>query len=303
MTSISAVRRFLQFPVTWLIAGAVVIGGAYALLSGLASVTGPAGAVALPVLGAVVGVLLYRMIMRRVARRSAPEVAARGSLFELLLGIEIGLIFIAVSVVAITLLGGYDIQWAEADIINVVLQIIVVNIGAAVVEELIFRGLAIQALERLGGSWVALAGTALFFGVVHLGNPGATVWSGLAIAIEAGVLLGAVFLWRRSLWTAIGAHFAWNTSVALLGIPVSGHSYPGLFSTTATGSPLLTGGAFGLEASIVPVVVSLLLSIPMLVLAHRRGNLVSRRGVLSRTSTSRGELAAFHAAEHGAPLS
>jgi hypothetical protein len=39
----------------------------------------------------------------------------------------------------------------------------------------------------------------------------------------------------------------------------------------------LTGGEFGLEASIVPVLVSLLLAVPMLVLARRAGGLVPMR--------------------------
>ncbi|PFG31994.1 CPBP family intramembrane glutamic endopeptidase [Paramicrobacterium agarici] len=276
MTSTSPVRRLLQFPLTWLVIGTVTVGGAYALITALTAATGDVGAAVLPLAGAVVAMLLYHVVMRRIARRATPETAAKGALFDVLLGIEIGLGFIAVSVATITLLGGYRIEWASADVLGVVLQIVALNVGVAVVEELIFRGFALQALERLTGSWFALGATALFFGAAHLANPGATLWRGLAIAIEAGVLLGAVFLWRRSLWTAIGAHFAWNTTVGLLGIPVSGHALPGLFNTTATGSPMLTGGEFGLEASIVPVVVSLLLSIPMLVIAHRRGNLVSR---------------------------
>lgn len=282
MTPLSPLRRVLQFPVTWLIAGIVLIGGAYALITSFAGATGAIGAVLLPVLAAVAIVPLYRLIMRRMARRSPSELPARGWLFEVLLGLEIGLVFVAVSVATIAALGGYRIEWASPDVLAVVLQIVAVHIGAAVVEELIFRGLALQALERLGGSWIALGATALFFGVAHLGNPGATLWSATAIAVEAGVLLGAVFLWRRSLWAAIGVHFAWNTTVALLGVPVSGHAAPGLFLTTPTGAPLLTGGAFGLEASLIPVVISVLISLPMLVLAHRRGNIVPRRHALSR---------------------
>ncbi|GHE50102.1 hypothetical protein [Streptomyces griseoaurantiacus] len=48
-------------------------------------------------------------------------------------------------------------------------------------------------------------------------------------------------------------------------------------TTYPTGPDLLTGGEFGLEASIVPVIVSLLIAIPMLIAAHRRGNLVPMR--------------------------
>lgn len=47
-------------------------------------------------------------------------------------------------------------------------------------------------------------------------------------------------------------------------------------TTTPTGPDLLTGGEYGLEASIVPVI-SLLIAIPMLVRAHRRGSMVPMR--------------------------
>ncbi|WP_253944640.1 CPBP family intramembrane glutamic endopeptidase [Paenibacillus sp. NEAU-GSW1] len=51
-------------------------------------------------------------------------------------------------------------------------------LGAAIVEELIFRGLMFQTINKLAGHWLALAVTSLFFGVVHLVNTGATLWSG-----------------------------------------------------------------------------------------------------------------------------
>ncbi len=152
-----------------------------------------------------------------------------------------------------------------------------VQTGAAVTEELLFRGLALQALELLWGSRAALVITSLFFGVAHLGAEGASAWSALAIAVEAGVLLGAAFLWRRSIWFVVGLHCVWNTTVELLGIPVSGHTSDGLFTVDVHGSDLLTGGAFGLEASVVPVLAGVALAVPMLVLARRSGRVTTRR--------------------------
>jgi hypothetical protein len=102
------------------------------------------------------------------------------------------------------------------------------------------------------------------------------VWSSIAIAVEAGGLMGAAFLWRRSLWLVIGLHASWNGIEQAIGIPVSGHVDPGLAITTVDGPALLTGGAFGLEASLVPVLVSVVISAGMLVAAHRSGSLVPR---------------------------
>lgn len=164
-------------------------------------------------------------------------------------------------------------SWAGNGLLTVVGPAVAVQAGAAVTEELMFRGLALQALEQLWGSRVAVVITGLFFGAAHLIAPGADAWSTLAIALEAGVMLGAAFLWRRGIWFVVGLHFAWSLAEQLLGIPVSGHTPEGLFTVDVHGSALLTGGGFGLETSIVPVVIGVLLALRMFSLARRSGGL------------------------------
>ncbi len=267
---VSAWSSFWRFPIVWMIAGAIGIILIDTLFRQLtARVEGTVSLICTIVMG-FLAILVYKLTLTYLARRSTPEIARQRAGIEALLGVLTGTIFIAGSVLIIMALGGYSFQWASsADTSSVLISTIEAALGAAIVEELIFRGLMLQALDRLGGKPLALAVTSLFFGVAHLGNAGATLWSGFAIALEAGVLLGAAFLWRRNLWFAIGLHFAWNTLEGLLGIPVSGHSSAGLFTVEVHGAALLTGGDFGLEGSIVPVVGSLLLSIPMLIGAAR----------------------------------
>lgn len=267
---VSAWSSFWRFPIVWMIAGAIGIILIDTLFRQLtARVEGTVSLICTIVMG-FLAILVYKLTLTYLARRSTPEIARQRAGIEALLGVLTGTIFIAGSVLIIMALGGYSFQWASsADTSSVLISTIEAALGAAIVEELIFRGLMLQALDRLGGKPLALAVTSLFFGVAHLGNAGATLWSGFAIALEAGVLLGAAFLWRRNLWFAIGLHFAWNTLEGVLGIPVSGHSAAGLFTVEVHGAALLTGGDFGLEGSIVPVVGSLLLSIPMLIGAAR----------------------------------
>jgi membrane protease YdiL (CAAX protease family) len=216
--------------------------------------------------------------MRFVARRATPEIARRGAGREALLGGLLGLGFIVVSAVLIAGFGGYSFSWSHDGVVAAVASAVVAATGAAVTEELMFRGAALQALEQRWGSWVALAVTALFFGAAHLSVAGADAWSGVAIALEAGVLLGAAFLWRRNMWFVVGLHGAWNAAEQLLGVPVSGHDGgKSLLVAKVSGSEWLVGGAFGLEASVVPVVISVLISVPMLVAARRRGGLRAAR--------------------------
>ncbi|MFE5375022.1 CPBP family intramembrane glutamic endopeptidase [Streptomyces mirabilis] len=260
--------RIVRAPLGWMLTGMVGVG----LVSGLTA-TGPGP---VPVLGAVAAVAVYWVVMRRVAGRSTPEIARQGAGREALRGGAVGLGFVLVSALLITAFGGYSFSWAGDGFFSVVWSAAMVQAGAAVTEELMFRGFALQALEQRWGSRAAIVITGLFFGVAHLGAPGAGVWSALAIALEAGVMLGVAFLWRRNIWFVAGLHFTWNTAEQLLGIPVSGHTPKGLFTVDTHGSALLSGGTFGLEASIVPVLIGVLLTVRMFVLAGRSGGLRPR---------------------------
>ncbi|PAD74108.1 CPBP family intramembrane metalloprotease [Paenibacillus campinasensis] len=267
----SSIERLLRFPIIWMLVGAVVIILIQGLLFVLTQRIEGAGSLLLTLLLGLVAILVYKLTMKYVARRPIPELSRQHAGVEAVRGVITGAMFIAASTLIIVMLGGYSFQWAApADPGSIVMASIEIALGAAILEELVFRGLMLQAIQKLGGSWIALAVTSLTFGAFHLGNPGATLWSAVAITLEAGVLLGAAFLWRRNLWFVMGLHFAWNALESLLGIPVSGLPADGLFTVQAHGAAWLTGGDFGLEGSIVTVILGLVIAIPMLIGAARK---------------------------------
>lgn len=57
------------------------------------------------------------------------------------------------------------------------------------------------------GSVVALVLSSLLFGALHFANPGATAVGALEAA-AGGVVFGCLYMLTRSLWLAIGAHWA-----------------------------------------------------------------------------------------------
>lgn len=267
LTHNAPLTRFFRHPLVWLVVGLVAV-GACSLFVGAGTV--PA------LICTVLALVAYWAVMRFVARRETSELAARHAVRDTLIGVAIGTGFLVVSVGIVALLGGYRFSVDGAAGIRALPELVAVTIAGAITEELLFRGLLLQAIERLGGSWIALGATAVLFGLVHSANPGATLWSSVAIAIEAGGLMGAAFLWRRSLWVVFGLHAAWNGLEQAIGIPVSGHIDPGLLITTVQGPAALTGGTFGVEASVVPVLVSVVIAAVLLVSATRRGMLVPR---------------------------
>jgi len=150
------------------------------------------------------------------------------------------------------------------------------GVMAGVGEELLFRGVLLRLLEAWLGSWWALGMTAALFGAMHLSNPGATAFGAVAIALEAGILLGACYLVTRRLWLAVGLHAAWNfVQGGIFGSDISGTgSGRGLFEASFSGSDILTGGSMGVEGSVVAVVICMAAGAAMAVTAHRRGLIV-----------------------------
>jgi hypothetical protein len=126
-----------------------------------------------------------------------------------------------------------------------------VIIFGALAEELMFRGYPFQRLIEGIGPTGAIVVFSMLFGVVHLSNPGATAW-GLVNTIAIGILLSVAYLRTGALWMPWGFHLAWNSTLGLLlGLPVSGlRLFNVAVHTTALGPKWLTGGSYGIEASI-----------------------------------------------------
>jgi membrane protease YdiL (CAAX protease family) len=121
---------------------------------------------------------------------------------------------------------------------------------AALVEELIFRGVPMVALSRAFGRGFALVGLAVLFGAAHLWNDGITPLALVNIGL-AGIFLGLAFFTPGGLWTSTGAHLGWNLTLAGLAAPVSGLLLPmPWLDYSAQGPAWLTGGGFGPEGGI-----------------------------------------------------
>ncbi|HZW87733.1 MAG TPA: type II CAAX endopeptidase family protein [Myxococcaceae bacterium] len=185
-------------------------------------------------------------------RRAPPELAA---------GFGLGAAVVSAIVGMLAGVGAYRIQglwpldhgssragWFALTVLGLFL------VGFA--EEVRNRGILFRLLEQNLGTWVALGLSALAFGFAHWKNPGATWWSSLAITLEGGVLLAALYAATRSLWLPIGVHWAWNLFEGpIFGAAISGNSVGALARGELSGPAWLTGGAFGPEAGIPALVV------------------------------------------------
>ena len=220
---------------------------------------------------------VYLFLVYVIERRRAVELSWDKVLPHGLIGLGAGVLFISSVVGVMWLAGAYEVTGTTTDV-NWVKPLVSAGLGTAIAEEIVFRGVLFRITEEGLGTWPALAISALLFGGVHMMNKGATVWSSVAIAIEAGVLLGLAYHVTRSLPMVIGIHMAWNfTQGTIYGIPVSGTNASGFLVSNRPGPDWLSGGVFGAEASVVAVAISLIASAAMVMYARRHGTIVVRR--------------------------
>ncbi|WCM25379.1 CPBP family intramembrane metalloprotease [Sphingomonas sp. QA11] len=270
--------RIVHFPPVLLVIGVVFMVGALTTSSYVRHLLrhpdNDWSTLLIAILVAAIFVVFYYVFARFVERRpTVAEFELAGWAKELGAGLLGGLLLFSVVIGIIAAFGGYRVigQHPAA----VLLPVLAISITSGVTEEIMLRGIFFRLVESWLGSWIALILSAALFGALHLKNPNASLLAGSAIALEAGVMLAALYMVTRRLWAAIGLHAAWNLSQGgIYGIAVSGFRQDGLLIPQTSGPDLLTGGSFGAEASLPAVIVCTAFGIALLVVAHRRDRFV-----------------------------
>jgi hypothetical protein len=89
-----------------------------------------------------------------------------------------------------------------------------------------------------------------------------------------GLLWGGVFVLTRNLWVVAANHAAWNFTIVLCGIPLSGiEDWRTLapIESRFAGPDWLTGGMFGPESSLLVIATVAVAVVLLLRAARRRG--------------------------------
>jgi membrane protease YdiL (CAAX protease family) len=217
--------------------------------------------------------LVYCGYVRLLEHRPTLELCRKRALGEFAVGAAIGFGLITATIACLWLGGYYRVE--GLGYLPSAGTLMGIGLVAAFVEEILMRGIIFRITEESLGTWLATVISALLFGLLHLLNPGATWIAALCVAVEAGGLLAMAYVTTRRLWLPIGLHFAWNfTQGGIFGVAVSGGATSGMLKSTLTGPDLLSGGAFGAEASIFAVLICTSMAIFLMVLAVRNGHII-----------------------------
>ncbi len=185
----------------------------------------------------------------------------RAALRHSLAGAALGACMVGLSVAVMALAGRVEFHWTGGGLrVGLgVLAVTYITAVAAMAEEVAFRGYPFQRLIDGVGAVGGIVVLSVLFGAIHLGNPHASLW-GFLNTIEVGALFAFAYLRTRSLWMPWGLHFGWNLTLGMgFGLPVSGiNDFAVAVQGIADGPEWLTGGSYGIEASLTGSVVILL---------------------------------------------
>lgn len=168
----------------------------------------------------------------------------------IIIGGVIGFVLNSINVVAAILLGDLKLYFYKVEALPIIGFIIFICIQSGA-EEIIDRLYIYQKLRRrYKNPFVAVAGNALFFLLLHLGNPEINA----ACLVELfmwGVFFALLVLYFDNLWLSIACHTAWNfTQNIFYGLPNSGIiSKYSVFKIDAAADDFFYDTGFGVEGS------------------------------------------------------
>jgi len=213
-------------------------------------------------------IILVTIICQLLRKESITAITGKFNfswLRQLITGLIIGATLMIFPAVILTVSG--FAHWQINDLsFSTVISGLAVFVGVAIAEECLFRGFLFQRLIESLGEWPAQLIIAGMFLLTHINNPGMTgttkIFASLNIFI-ASIMFGLAFIKTKSLAMPLGLHFMANfMQGAVLGFGVSGESEQSLFKAITEKCPTwLSGGAFGLESSILGLITVILVTI------------------------------------------
>lgn len=155
------------------------------------------------------------------------------------------------------------------------------GLAAGLTEELMFRGIIMGCLERAFNMKLAVILPSVLFGALHLIVGGLSIIGAIQLLIAGslvGILFSLITLESGSIWSAALVHGLWNMVFAG-GLVHVGNSAEGdaVFNLTINSSSmLLTGGDFGVEASLVSILAYAVFSLLAYWLLRKKGQIKNR---------------------------
>ena len=226
----------------------------------------------------------YIFLFRAFDKRRIHELSAATFINNAVIGFLTGILLQSLFILIIYLAGTFLV--VNVNPISVLISPFAFALTAGFVAEIIMIGIVFRLLEQQTGTVVALLVFITLFAILHINAKGATVISVGAIAMQAGFLLPAAYVFSRSLWLPVFLHFGWDFAEPGIfgGINPSSSLTQGLFTSKIAGNSLLTGAETGPQDSLTSLLLCLITGIIFLFLAKRKNNLIKPKWVTNATN-------------------
>ncbi|MBY4970033.1 CPBP family intramembrane glutamic endopeptidase [Streptococcus suis] len=182
----------------------------------------------------------------------------KGALKDFLLGWGIGAAMLTTCVLLMWGFGAIQVTSFQfsANLVGEFLILVLAWSIQGTTEELLTRGWMFSSLAAKHNIPVGILVSSLFFTFLHLGNDGLSLIPLLDLTLFA-ILACLVMLKTGNLWVISGIHAAWNCFQGnFFAFPVSGSQAGQAFISVNTAGPdWLSGGAFGVEGSIISLLI------------------------------------------------
>lgn len=204
--------------------------------------------------------LLY---WKLIEKKSLSEMGLTKHFGNYFIGAIIGVILLALSVVAIVLTGNikYHGIFENVDIIMILLLFGGFIIQGAT-EEILCRGIVLHTLKEKTSIGIAIAVSTILFIIPHWSSlfAGDIIYGviGVANLVLISVIFSLLTIDFKSIWAACGLHSFWNAILySVLGLNLSGkdEKVASIFNMQSVGKSIWNGGEYGIEASIITTII------------------------------------------------
>jgi len=216
----------------------------------------------------------YHLFSKYYEQRKPVEISARNLPKVMVGGFELGFIAISISIFILYRLGCYKIITVSTN--NYSLKLFTLLLTAALVEDLLIRGLIIRVLENWLGTYITLI-IAMLFETLHIFNPNSNLFSAI-FDLAWGFTMAMLFIYSKRIWLPFFFHVGWNFAQTFYGSNLTGISDMGtIIQSEFSGPVILTGGKVGIEGSIFTLIFLIAIGLTTFYFARKEGKIIKRR--------------------------
>lgn len=223
-----------------------------------------------------VGILLYGYytLFKWYEKRKITELAVKNIGIELAGGFLFGFGVLALVVFILYANGNYHITAFSG--FSFMLAPFSMLVVAALVEEIFFRLIIYRIFENWLGTFAALFIISFAFEIPHLFNSNSTILS-FILGLIFGFTHGIMYTYTKRIWLPFAFHLGWNFAQPFFGSNLSGLEDVGtIFKSAFNGPQILTGTAYGIEDSVISIILLSIIAIVFLHLSIKEGKIVKR---------------------------